>query len=189
VGQTNMQVTYQETLSWAVHLRVFTIRDLADAMYVTEDSIGQFIIGLIFNGSVEEIDSVNGRGEAEVVYRWVPLPPGPTHHPTRLPEWIITPGCGSLAPRRGMPVRIRTDRETRRLMSTPGAGHKMRLREQRYQQFVAAKDQRDTAVREKEVRRRQRMDAKKIRQQEKGKRRAEKKKRRRLDFVARMGVV
>lgn len=123
-----MPVTYDETRAWTVMLREFTPGDLADVMGVNDEALEGFLFGLLFNGTIEEVGRRNGHGRGlEELYRWVPLPPGPREHPTGVPEWR-SPGCYSevLTPR-GMPVRIRSDRDNRRLMGQGSGGARRQL--------------------------------------------------------------
>lgn len=135
-------ITYDEARHWSYWLRIFTKSDLANAMGVHPDAVDGFIIGLQRNGTVEDTgDRVNGTGPEEAILALVPLPPGPTHHFTRDPEWKTAPGVGELAPRhRGEAVRIRSDREYRRAGSKPGEGHRMRQREKRYKKMMEARE-------------------------------------------------
>jgi hypothetical protein len=140
-------VTYQETRFWAVTLRVFTVSDLADIMAVPEEALDSFVFGLLFNGTIEDTgDRINGRGSGiEEVYAWIPLPAGPKEHETGpTPESIAVMEMGGfevLSPRGG-PVRIRTERQMRRSLSTPGARQTHKLRELAYQRQEEARQKR-----------------------------------------------
>jgi hypothetical protein len=140
-------VTYSETRFWAVTLRVFTVSDLADIMAVPEEALDSFVFGLLFNGTIEDTgDRINGRGSGiEEVYAWVPLPAGPNEHETGpTPESIAVMEMGGfeiLSPRGG-PVRIRTERQMRRSLSTPGARQTHKLRELAYERQEAARAKR-----------------------------------------------
>lgn len=142
-------LSYDETRLWTYWLRVFTPSDLAETMAVPVEAIEGFIVGLQRNGTIEDTgDMVNGSGPPEKVYSFIPLPPGPTEHFTRPPEWQNTPGVGELAPaNRGMPVRIRSERQMRKILSTSGAAAKHRQREKRYHKM-----QEDQAKRKEEIR-------------------------------------
>lgn len=149
-----MEVTYAETRLWAVWLQTFTPSDLARSMGVPVESIEGFIFGLQFNGTIMDTgDSINGTGPSEQIYTFVPLPLGPTHHFTREPEWR-SPGCYSLAPRRGLAVRIRSDRDTRRLMGqgSGGARHRLIQAERRYKAQMEAVEKRKEAQKAKAAR-------------------------------------
>lgn len=139
-----MAVTYTEVRQWIYWLQVFTTSDLADAMGTTYDVADSFVFAAEVHGIIENTgDSVNGRewGE-EAIFAWVPLPPGPRRAFTRIPEWRTTPGVYDLAPRRGFPIRIRTDKEARRHGALPGQGHQYRLREKRFSKMEDAKRER-----------------------------------------------
>ena len=144
--------TYDEARFWTVWLRVFTVRDLADSMAVTPESLRGFLIGMERHGTVTSMGSLDGTGEFEsIVYEWVPLPPGPSEHPNGpLPEQMARQyGAYELAPERGYPVRIRTERDQRKSMSTPGARGHIKRREERYQKMQAAVNERRDKQRRK----------------------------------------
>lgn len=137
-----MEVKYAEARLWTYYLRVFTARELADSMGVTIDSIQGMLLGLQFNDTIVNTGDVGSGGEP--LYEFVPLPANPSDHPTLRPEWSAAPGVGVLAPRnRGQPVRIRTERDTRRTMSTPGARGRLKRREQRFQAMKARVKERE----------------------------------------------
>lgn len=138
---------YSLARKFFVWLGTFTPGELADSMGIDDELAVKFIrAGCWKIHSGEAIlddtgETVNGtyRGN-EPLYTYRPITEeSPRNHPHHLPEWIATPGVGSLAPRnRGMPVRIRTDRDTRRLMSTPGARSKVIQAEKRYDKMMAS---------------------------------------------------
>lgn len=99
-------VEYAEARDWFVWLRpLFTPHDLANSMGISVDLAIRFCRAGEVHGILENTGaSLNGGGMEERIYGYVPLPPGPTVHPTRMPEWISTPGCYAEAPRRGRPV-------------------------------------------------------------------------------------
>lgn len=121
-------VTYAEARDWFVWLRpLFTPHDLANAMAISLDLAIRFCRAGEVHGILEDTGaSLNGSGMEERIYGYVPLPPGPTVHPTRLPEWVTTPGVYSEAPRRGMPVAGTSshgsERVRRRKRSIVGGG-------------------------------------------------------------------
>lgn len=123
-------------------------------MGVPEEALEGFLLGLMFNGTIEDTgDRINGRSDRyEEIYTFVPLPPGPRVHPTRTPPEVVWGYTEILSPR-GMPVRIRTERDQRRTMSTPGARGRIKRREQRYQAMQEAVEKRKQvqAVRAKEA--------------------------------------
>lgn len=135
--------TYGEARDWIVYLGTFTPGELADCMLVDHAVAERYVYAAMFWGIVEPTgDSVNGTEAGyEPLYRWKPLPPGPRYARTFPPEWKITPGCGSLAPRRGLPVRLLNGRDQRRIRSTTGGGAmREKLREKRYQQMMQARE-------------------------------------------------
>lgn len=150
-----MEVTYAEVRQWIVWLQTFTVSDVADAMGVEYEVADQFVFAAEIHGIIENTgDTVNGRewGD-EVIFSHVPLPPGPNNAFTYPPEWKVTPGVYDLAPRnRGMPIRIRTDKDARRHGSLPGQGHKYRQAEKRYQREVKAREERAEKQRVKQQR-------------------------------------
>lgn len=128
---------------WFVWLRVFTPSELADSMGVDDVVAERFIHAAIWHGIVlDSGDSINGSGPPERIYEWKPLPAGPRNHFTHAPEWKITPGCYDLAPVRGMPIRIRTEREMRKIMSTAGSRGVHHRRELAYEKQEAARKKR-----------------------------------------------
>src|SRR5688500_10751486 len=122
-----MGVTYEEVRMWCRWLQVFTVSDMANALGSSYEVADGFIFAAEIHGIITDTgDYVNGRewGD-EAIYEYVPLPPGPKEAFTYPPEWRITPGVYDLAPRnRGMPIRIRSDKDARRHGSLPGQGHK-----------------------------------------------------------------
>lgn len=156
-------LTYDETRLWTYWLRIFTPSDLADTMGVPVEAVEGYIRGLRFNGTIEDTgDIVNGSGPAEKIYSFIPLPPGPTEHPTKQPEWQVYP-CGADAPpNRGMPVRIRSERDMRRILSTSGAAAKHRQREKRYQKMVEDQKKKKADLRARQIKREQSGMARKV---------------------------
>lgn len=149
--------TYAEARSWFVLLDEFTVSDLADSMAVDWFVAERFVTAAIWHGIVQDTgDSVNGSGPPESTFRYVHLVNyrGPRYQPPKdspPPEWKNTYiGCYTeiLSPR-GMPVRIRTDKDARRMGSTPGQGHQWRLREKRFQEAEAARRARAEAQKSK----------------------------------------
>lgn len=141
---------YAEIRWWFRWLDTFTATDLADDVGIHPELADRFIAAGLWHGIIEDSGGrINGRGPSEAIYHYIPLPNGPTHHPHREPEWKSTPGCYADAPFRGMPVRIRTDRDSRRLLSTPGSRHKMKMAEQAYHRQEQAKMEALEAARKK----------------------------------------
>jgi hypothetical protein len=140
-------VTYSEVRDWATWLQIFTVSDLADAMAVDDAVADRAVRALLWHGICEVNGLVDSRGERIVSY--VPLPPGPREHYTEAPEWAT---CEQeiLSPR-GMPVRIRSDRDTRRkLAGDMSARHRLLLQEKRYQAMLDARKKRSEAAANRE---------------------------------------
>lgn len=112
--------TYDEARMWVywlgAHDGLFSATELADSMAVTVESAAGFVIGLKRAGTIRDTGMrINGSGPPEPLYELVPLPPGPTEHPTHLaPENDGRLGCYVEAPRRGMPVPGTTSHGTKR---------------------------------------------------------------------------
>lgn len=144
---------YAEARAWAVWLDSFTASDLASSMGVPSIAVQGFLIGLLFNGTIEDSgDRIPGPSGMEPIYSFVPLPPGPNEHPYETPEWLATPGVYDMAPVRGMPVVLENREKERQLMSIPGARHKHKLRK-------LARQRQDDAVRERANRQRRKAAA------------------------------
>lgn len=152
-----MPLTYDETRLWVSWVRIFTPSDLADTMGVQPEVIDGFIKGLLHNHSIEDTgDRVNGTaiGE-EPIYAYLDFmaPADPPYHPHgRSPEEIAVMQMGGyeiLSPR-GMPIRIRTERDNRKTMSTPGARGRIKRREARYHQMQKAVRERAAKQQERE---------------------------------------
>lgn len=134
---------YSEARDWFGWLGMFTPGMLADAMGVDDTVADRMVLAGEFHGIIYDTgDRVNGtwRGE-QPLFGYVPLPPGPTEHPTETPPERLAGYTDIVCPR-GEPVRIRTDRDTRRLMSTPGARSKVLQREKRYEKMMETQRQR-----------------------------------------------
>lgn len=147
-------VNFAEARDWIVLLHTFTVSELADCMLIDHAVAQRYVFAAEFWGIIENTkDYVNGTEAGyEALYSYVPLPPGPRFHPHRSPEWLSTPGCYSLAPRRGMPVRLRNERELRRTLSTPGARAKEKQRDNRYKKMMEKVQARKEAHKIKETR-------------------------------------
>lgn len=149
-------ISYAETRAWAVWLQIFTSRDLADSMGVDEEVIESYLIGLEFNGTIEDTgDRINGRGPPEVIYRHVPLPPGPkVHEIGPLPEVLAVMQMGGweiLSPR-GLPVRLIDNTKRRDMMQgTGGARLRVKMRDTMYQKMQQAKLDRAEKDRQKRI--------------------------------------
>lgn len=127
-------------------LGVFTAQDLADALRVPVELGDQFITALLWHEMVHETDDwVEGPHGVETIYELEPLPPGPNQRPRHTPPEISAVrefGGLLLYDLRGLPVRIRTERDQRRSLSTPGARQVHRNREREYERMQQAKAQR-----------------------------------------------
>lgn len=136
-------VTYHEVRSWAVWLQVFTASDLADALGA-DLSIGERgVRALLYHGICTDTgDVIDGPDGSEAIVAYVPLPPGPNEHETAPPEWARWPAYSEVMSPRGLPVRIRTQRDLRGGMSTPGSRQKLRNRERAYQRQEEARERR-----------------------------------------------
>jgi hypothetical protein len=134
-------------------LRVFTPSDLADLLGTDTELASRFIHAGCLHGILTDLDvSINGSGPAEGLYEWKELPPGPTHHFTREPEWKSTPGCYELAPRnRGLPVRLVDNTKRRDMMQgTGGARLRVKNRDRAYERMMEAIEKRAQKNRMKE---------------------------------------
>jgi hypothetical protein len=112
-------------------------------MAVDESVAERGITALLYQGIVRESRNFQLSLWGDIpVYEYVPLPPGPTEHETGTPPWMLWP-CGSevLSPR-GLPIRIRTQRDQRGGMSTPGSRQKLKNRERAYQRQKEARESR-----------------------------------------------
>lgn len=134
----DQRVTYDEVRAWAVWLRIFTASDLAEAMAVNVAVAERGIKALLWHGICYDTDD-SFRGERIIAY--VPLPPGPTEHETGTPPEIIVGYTDILTPR-GITIRIRTERDMRKSLSTPGARQHHKNRERAYQRQEQAREQR-----------------------------------------------
>lgn len=132
-------VSYGEVRAWAYWLRIFTASDLADAMGVTTELGDRGVRALLWHGIAEDTgDWVGG----ERIIQMLPLPPGPRVHETQAPEWRRWPAYSDIIQPRGIVVRIRTQRDLRGGMSTPGSRQKLKNRERAYQRQVEAQEKR-----------------------------------------------
>jgi len=152
--------TYAEARMWFRWLQVFTPHDLADAMAVHPDVAYRFVRAAEWHGIVENTgDRVNGTGPEEDIYSYVPLPPGPTEHPTGpLPELMAVREMGGflLFDQRGLPVRLVDNTERRNMMQTTGGARvRMKLRDARYRATEQAKVERAEKDRQRRIRKQQ----------------------------------
>jgi hypothetical protein len=135
-------IRYSEFRDWAVLLRLFTPSILADSMAVDEAVAQRGVRALLWHGIVRETGDFcwNGHGE-EPILEWVPLPPGPTEHPTKAPEWVVCGGQDA-PPSRGLPVRLWDTKVDRRDRSRPGQAHQYRLRQKRFEEMERIREER-----------------------------------------------
>jgi hypothetical protein len=144
---THSALTYDEIREWAVILGAFTASDLARAMGVDLE-VGERAVNAL---CLQEIcvntgDMLDGPHGYEPVIEYVPPPPGPTRYdagPDPVEQTIRQ--AGKIAVERGTPVRIRTERQMRRSLSTPGARQHHLNRDRNYQRMEEAKEKRRQA--------------------------------------------
>jgi hypothetical protein len=137
-------LTYDEVREWAIELELFTPSMLAHEMGVDLETGRRSVNALIRDGICTNTgDQVDGPHGYEYVIAYVPPPPGPTsrpHSPDPVQQAIAQ--HGRITVRRGVPVRIRTERRNRRGMSTPGQRQKMKNNEREYQKQKEAIEKR-----------------------------------------------
>lgn len=159
----DLGANYAEARVWIVWLQVFTVGDLADSMYVDHSVAGHFVTAAEWHGIIENTGELQqGPNGEEVIWSYVPLPPGPTDHPTKTPPEKLV-GYNEVLCARGMPVRVRSDRDSRRLLSTPGSRHIMKMREKRYKDMMEKREVQRETKRRKYDQAMQSGDEKKIR--------------------------
>jgi hypothetical protein len=145
--------TYAEARMWMRWLDVLTPADLADAMAIDERVAEGFIRGAVFYGIVE--DTGDRLSDQEPIYSYVPLPPGPTEHPHRQPEWRdASIGCYSdVKSPRGMPVRI-VDNTKRRneMQGTGGARIRHKQKDKMWEAKLAAVEEARAKAKERKRR-------------------------------------
>lgn len=162
-------VTYADArtwFAWLSKLGPFTVGELADAMEIEDDLAKRFVSAgtwTIHGGDQRALlqdtgDRANGtyRGE-ETLFTYVEIEDrNPRNHPHQSPEWLSTPGVGALAPsNRGEPVRIRTDRQHRKMMSGGGSARRVAVAaEDRYKKYMEAVAQRKEAARKRAIKQR-----------------------------------
>jgi hypothetical protein len=140
-------LTYGEIREWAVILGSFTASDLAREMGVDLDTGRRSVNALCMQQiCVNTGDMLDGPYGYEPVIEYVPPPPGPTRHESG-PDPVETAisQAGRISVQRGTPVRIRTERDQRRSLSTPGARQQHKNRERNYQRQEDAKEARAKA--------------------------------------------
>lgn len=134
-------------------LGFFTAQDLADALRVPVELADKFVTALLYHEQIEDTGEVyDGPDGLESVYEMPPLPPGPTEHPHATPVEImavLAMGGFELFNERGMPVRIRTERDQGKARSTPGSRQKVKNQDRAYKREMEAKARRATEQAEK----------------------------------------
>jgi hypothetical protein len=136
-------VTYAEIRTWCRWLHTFTASDLADAMGVDYEVGVRGVKALIWHGIVFDTgDEIDGPYGPEAIVEYAPLPPAPTHHPKGTPPEVIAVsqmGGWLLYDQRGLPVRIRSERDMRKILSTSGARSHHVNRERAYERQEEAR--------------------------------------------------
>lgn len=135
-------LTYDEIREWAIELRMFTASDLAYAMGVDHDTATYAVIALCADGICHDTgDELDGPRGYERVIAYTPLPPAPTRREASAPDPVqqAISQAGRIVVQRGTPVRIRSERDTRKSLSTPGARQKHKSRQREYDRQQAAK--------------------------------------------------
>lgn len=151
IEDTMMSASYAEARSWIDWIRVFTPSDLADTMVVDLAVAERFVKAAEWHGIISNTGDFDGR---EYIYEYVPLPPGPRHHPHKAPPEVAEGYDVESFPwirSRGMPIRIRTERDMRRILSTSGARSVHVRREKAYkkqQEAVALRRKKQIEKRE-----------------------------------------
>jgi hypothetical protein len=145
-----MSLTYDEIREWAVILGAFTASDLARAMGVDVE-VGRRAVNAL---CLQEIcvntgDMLDGPHGYEPVIEYVPPPPGPTRYDAGPDPAQQAVRDARIVVERGTPVRIRTERQMRRSLSTPGARQQHKSRERAYQRQEDAREQRRQAQKAK----------------------------------------
>lgn len=147
-------VTYAEVRAWIVWLKVFTISELADVMAVHYDVAAQFTHAAMWNRIIDDTgDRINGSdvGE-EVIWQYVPLPPGPREHFTRTPPEQILGYTDIISPR-GITQMLLSDRERRQSMSQPGVRLRIKNKERARRRQEQAILQRQEKDRQRQIKR------------------------------------
>lgn len=159
-GHAPDRVTFDEVRQAARWLGLFGASDLADALRCHPEVARRAITALrVHRLLLDTGEHQDGTDGSEPVWEMVPLPD--RHYPREYgvrPEMLAVMEMGGflLYDQRGLPVRLRSEREMRRTLSTPGARQMHRNRELAYkrQQEATAKraeEQRIKAKKEKEM--------------------------------------
>ena len=158
----SQRVTFGEVRTMARWLDTFTVDELADALRVNVQVADDFVIALDSHGMLtDEPDWIDGPEGPEPLYQMEPLPD--THYPRNkyLPpevQAVLETGGFMLYDLRGRPVRITNKGEKGRVMSTPGARQKQKLRDLAYARHQEALKQRQEKDRKKFIARTQYKD-------------------------------
>lgn len=156
------RVTYAEVRRMAHWLNAFTARDLAAALHVHEAIGERFVRALLWSGHVAGpviqdtgawIDGPDGEPEPIYEVRAIPVVHVKRYRytPPEIQAVIEMFGGFILYDPRGQPVRIRTERQMRRSLSTPGARQVHKNRERAYERQEEAKRQRAERDRRKRI--------------------------------------
>lgn len=129
---------YSEARTWFQWSDIFFPSDIADYMGIDVSVAERLCDAAVWQRIIVKTDDFDGR---EYLYEYLPLPPGPRNHPSGTPPERVVGYIEILSPR-GQPVRIRTERDMRRSMSTPGARGKINRREARYRAMQEAVEKR-----------------------------------------------
>lgn len=151
-AQPQHNLTYGEIRDWAQLLGRFTASDLAFAMGVDYDTGQRSVVALCFDGICRSTgDTLDGPYGYEPVIQYIPLPAGPSKREPSGPdpERTAIAQAGRIVVERGTPVRIRTERQKRRSLSTPGARQSHINAQREWEKQQAAKTARAAAQRAK----------------------------------------
>lgn len=156
----NSAVTYAEVRRMAYWLNAFTARDLADALHVHEAVGERFVKALLWSGHVggpiiaDTGIELEGPERSEALYEVLPMPTAVYPRNKYPPVWlmaVIEMGGFLLYNERGRVQRIRTQRQMRRSMSTPGARQHHKARERAWRRQEDAKRNRSELERRKRI--------------------------------------
>lgn len=124
----------------------FTLKDIATEVNQPVSKVRPYWKALIAGGVIRDTGTKFG---ATPIFEFV-KPEGPTPaREDRLPPEKDRPAYAD-APRRGEPVRIRTERKDRKARSTPGARQKVLNTERNWERLQAAKRAREEAAKRRD---------------------------------------
>lgn len=144
----------------AYWLNAFTARELAEALHAHEAVGERFVKALLWSGHVggpiiEDTGvRLEGPSGLEALYEMRPMPAIKYERNKYPPVWLIAvleTGGFRLFDERGQVQRIRTQRQMRRSLSTPGARQHHRARERAWQRQEDAKRNRAELERRKRI--------------------------------------